>query len=174
MENQSKQQTAILYSQNMDGKMHNSWQGMRKYFAYKICVNCNMKFKPVNHSEKRFMGARFCSISCSKKKENAMWVPGAKEKMIETLKKIGHRPVYHGGNGRQSTDAQLAMKYVLGDGWEIELVIPTKIKKLEKTYPTCYKVDIGNSDLKIAIEVDGSSHVGERKKLDYKKGKCTE
>ena len=41
--------------------------------------------------------------------------------------------------------------------------------KKAKTHPTCYKVDIGNEALKIAIELDGQSHYGKRKELDAKK-----
>lgn len=42
-------------------------------------------------------------------------------------------------------------------GWPMEVVIPTGIPK-GNGYPTCYKVDVGSKDLKIAIEIDGNSH----------------
>jgi hypothetical protein len=116
-----------------------------------------------------FGKARYCSISCSKKKENAMWVPGAKEKMAETLKRIGHRPSLIGGNWRGMTVPQQKIMSILKDGWVSELAIKTGVPRAEKTYPTCYKVDIGNEELKIAIEIDGQSHYGKRALLDKKK-----
>ena len=42
-------------------------------------------------------------------------------------------------------------------GWPTEVSIKTGMKR-GLGYPTCYKVDIGNVGLKIAIEVDGGSH----------------
>jgi len=40
----------------------------------------------------------------------------------------------------------------------MEVAIPTKMNRSDRLYPTCYKVDVGNVHLKIAIEVDGPSH----------------
>lgn len=42
-------------------------------------------------------------------------------------------------------------------GWPTEVPIKTNMKR-GLGYPNCYKVDIGNPELKIAIEVDGGSH----------------
>jgi very-short-patch-repair endonuclease len=39
----------------------------------------------------------------------------------------------------------------------MEVAIPTKMGR-HSGYPTCYKVDIANRDLKVAIEVDGHTH----------------
>ena len=51
----------------------------------------------------------------------------------------------------------------------MELAIPTR-KPRGSGYPTCYKVDIGNETLRVAIEVDGQSHYS-RRSLDAKKDK---
>jgi len=144
------------------------------HLAYKICENCGIHITPTRkgvwvQSKPSFMTTRFCSISCSKKKENAMWVPGAIEKMTNTLKAIGHKPIKKGGNGRELTEPQKIMLNILGESWVAELPIKTMIPKSLKIYPTCYKVDIGNLEKKIAIELDGSSHSGKRKLLDIKK-----
>ena len=65
---------------------------------------------------------------------------------------------------------QLALLHALGDGWEAELAIKTHAGHLNGVYPNCYKVDIGNSELMIAIEIDGGSHSSlERKTQDEKK-----
>lgn len=41
-------------------------------------------------------------------------------------------------------------------GWKTEVAVSLGPK--QQGYPTCYKVDIGNHFLKIAIEVDGNCH----------------
>jgi hypothetical protein len=92
------------------------------------------------------------------------------KKMIATLRAIQHTPIQRGGNGKLLPLAQLAMLHALGGGWVAEHPIPTKQGR-HSGYPTCYKVDIANPDLMIAIEIDGSSHrLLSRKKLDQKKG----
>ena len=58
---------------------------------------------------------------------------------------------------------------LLPEGWEFEVAIPTKHPKKEHVYPTCYKVDLGNRTLKLAIELDGNTHYGKRYLLDQKK-----
>lgn len=179
MEAVSEQPTTILYSPAADGNQPGNWQGEMVSRAYKICQHCGADFWPWQkirddgtktvQSKPLFEKARFCSISCAKKKENAMWVPGAKDKMSATLKKIGHRPLRVGGNGRGMTAPQETMLSMLPPGWEPEVAIPTGIKRAMKTHPTCYKVDIGNRSMKVAIELDGNTHYGARKDLDKKK-----
>src|ERR1019366_4034849 len=53
-------------------------------------------------------------------------------------------------------------------GWR-PLAIPTGEKR-GSGYPTCYKVDVGDLASKVAIEVDGKSHLtAKRKAQDRKK-----
>jgi len=83
-----------------------------------------------------------------------------------------------GGNGKL-TKPQLMVCAMTG--WEPELVIKTashlKIGERKKwcekqKIPHAYKVDVGNKDLKIAIEVDGKGHTNPKKiKIDQKKEK---
>jgi very-short-patch-repair endonuclease len=53
----------------------------------------------------------------------------------------------------------------------MEVAIPTGNKPRDGSgYPTCYKADVGNHLLKIAIEVDGKGHKWKKGKLrDLKK-----
>lgn len=83
------------------------------------------------------------------------------------LRAMGWKPVVQGGNGRGPTVQEQALAAALG--WNMNVAIPTRIPK-GHGYPTCYKVDVGNSDLKFAIEIDGDSHCAlSRKAQDLKK-----
>ena len=59
-----------------------------------------------------------------------------------------------GGNGRGPTRPQLALAAALG--WPME--VPVSCGKRKAGRPACYKLDIAEAALKIAIEVDGESH----------------
>lgn len=73
-----------------------------------------------------------------------------------------------GGNGKL-TIPQKTLSAVLN--WEMEVAIKTSsVKDQFNCLPTHYKVDIGNRELKIAIEVDGRSHTTKKWKfLDKRK-----
>lgn len=76
---------------------------------------------------------------------------------------------YRGGNGRPLPQAQRILLAALSEEWIAEYPISTKMPR-DSGYPTCYKVDIGNPQLKIWIELDGKSHKQpERKIMDKKK-----
>jgi len=90
-------------------------------------------------------------------------------KVKAKLKKIGHKPIRRGGNGRLLPLPQLALLHALGGSWQAELAILTK-KKRGSGFPGCYKADIANKEKMIVIEVDGPSHSTiERRKADAKK-----
>lgn len=74
-------------------------------------------------------------------------------KTHQKLLASGYR-MLNGGNGRGPTRPQLLLSRVLG--WPIEYIVPTKGLP---GYPSHYKLDIANPELKIAIEVDGVSHL---------------
>jgi hypothetical protein len=76
-------------------------------------------------------------------------------------------PQVRKGNGRGPTECQQRLADLLG--WQMEVVVPTRIPR-GNGYPTCYKIDVGDAELKVAIEVDGQSHCAlERKAQDAKK-----
>ena len=82
------------------------------------------------------------------KKNNPMHCTKNVKKMLNTRRINGTLHVWageRGGNGK-FTPAQVLLATSLG--WEMEVAIPTKSKS---PYPTCYKVDVGNRDLKLAI-----------------------
>jgi hypothetical protein len=102
------------------------------------------------------------------KKNNPMLNPKTVEKMKKKLK--GRTFLSRGGNGK-ITPQQETIFNLLGEGWVMELPILTKeYIGNQKSLPNSYKVDIGNSSLKIIIEIDGKSHTTKKwKYLDKRK-----
>lgn len=92
--------------------------------------------------------------------------PVVREKISRQLKAMNHRPSVRGGNGQGMTPPQSMLLEILGDSWQAELCV--SLGKRTPGYPTHYKLDLGNSDLKVGIELDGNSHYS-RKALDRKK-----
>ena len=90
------------------------------------------------------------------RKTNGMSRPEVRAKVSVKLRAMGWKPSVRGGNGKPMPLGQQALAAALG--WPMEVAIPTGRKKAERMYPTCYKVDVGNEALKVAIEVDGNSH----------------
>lgn len=74
----------------------------------------------------------------------------------------GHR----GGNGIL-TEPQILLALALG--WSTEVVVPTGNSPGWNGFPSNYKVDIGNPELKIAIEIDGKGHNGKEAYLRDRK-----
>jgi hypothetical protein len=71
-----------------------------------------------------------------------------------------------GGNGRGPSFAEQTLLDALGEGWVWNHPVATG--KRSEGYPTCYKIDIARPASKIAIEIDGHSHRG-NKEVDAKK-----
>lgn len=91
---------------------------------------------------------------------NPMHNPEVRKRMSQTKR---GRPwtVEQGGNGRPPPVAQAALAGSLG--WAMEVIVrtgnPPWGKKHRKGTPSHYKLDIAEPTLKIAIEVDGGSHL---------------
>lgn len=143
------------------------WKSVRIFTASKTCECCGTIFRPwikrdntggvVSYmKEKEWKRQRFCSISCSKKAENAMWIPSVREKVRQTHQRRGVQPQVRGGNG-QLTKPQKQLLEKLGRGWVAEYVVTTD-RPRPKRMPNNYKLDLANPSQKIAIELDGISH----------------
>jgi very-short-patch-repair endonuclease len=106
------------------------------------------------------------------KRKNPMHNPKSREKMRTTLRAMGWKPPVRGGNGQPLPVPQLLLACALG--WETEYPVALGITKINpQRLPACYKVDIANPTLKVAVEVDGMSHQAlERRKQDRKKEKA--
>ena len=162
------------------GLRPNNWLWERSLIAKKTCKHCATEFQPHRwknkagriyvQTEKSWDAQEFCSIACGKKAKNPMKREAVRNRVSATLKRIGHKPTIRGGNGTALTEAQSALLRILGGGWKAELAITTGLGKKSLGYPGSYKVDIGNQEKKIAIEVDGKSHnLITRRALDKKK-----
>jgi hypothetical protein len=93
----------------------------------------------------------------------------ARAKMSATLQAMGHKPTVRRGNGHGPTEAELAVANALG--WQTNVVVRTCMPR-GSGYPPAYKLDVGNRELMIGIEVDGLSHSAlERQAQDAKKEK---
>jgi hypothetical protein len=97
---------------------------------------------------------------------NPMSDPKVREKVSKKLREMKHAPKNRGGNGKPLTVPQQILLESLEGNWVPELAI--SLGKRKEGYPTCYKVDLANEIMMIAIEVDGNSHYS-RKTQDAKK-----
>jgi len=86
---------------------------------------------------------------------NPMRRPEVRAQVSKTLVAMGWGPIQRGGNGRPPTKAELLISAALG--WQTNVIVPTRVPR-GNGYPTHYKIDVGDPDLKIAIECDGLSH----------------
>ncbi len=94
--------------------------------------------------------------------------PKVREKISKKLQEMGHRPHVRGGNGKRMPVPQRMLLEALGESWTAEYA--QSLGPRQQGYPTHYKIDIANPEAKIAIEVDGFSHVAmERRAQDAKK-----
>ncbi|MDY7026695.1 MAG: DUF559 domain-containing protein [Spirochaetota bacterium] len=100
------------------------------------------------------------------KRNNPMKNAESRNKMIQTLKKNGHKPLKRGGNG-QYTSQQIKIAEALG--WEMEVAVPTAESSLLGDYPNSYKIDVADSCSRIGIEVDGHSHLKKKQKKEDRK-----
>jgi hypothetical protein len=95
--------------------------------------------------------------------------PGVSEKISNSLK--GRTFLSRGGNGA-ITKQQLALQSLLRLGDEsLEYPILTApVAGGFVSLPPAYKVDIGIPEIKLAIEVDGRSHIAKRQRwIDHRK-----
>lgn len=101
------------------------------------------------------------------KERNPMHDTDTRAKVSATLRSMGWGPTQRGGNGRGPTEPQKTLSEVLG--WPTEVVVCTKMPR-GSGYPTNYKLDIGEPELMVGIEIDGSSHCSrKRQEQDAKK-----
>lgn len=176
MELKSDARQTTPSSPPLAGRKRGSWEWERASLASKTCEHCGATMRPYEYRryprwemEHTFKKRRFCGKSCARKSENPMHDAAAREKMKTSLKRIGHQPSQRGGNGRPMPQAQAVLLELLGPAWHPEFVVRTGAKRGEGI-PYCYKIDIADPVLRVAVEIDGGSHAGlERKEQDERK-----
>jgi len=127
------------------------------------CIVCKKDF-----IKKTSSSPKVCSIVCQSilssvrmTEKNPMLNKEVRNKVSDTLKRIGHKPIKQGGNGRgNTTEQQLLYDELIkiNKSFVCEYIFKTKGLNEEKIYPTHYKIDIALEELKLAIEIDGTSH----------------
>src|SRR6266542_1184157 len=88
--------------------------------------------------------------------DNPMKTLECRKRVSDSLKAIGWKPTVRGGNGTGPTKAEQQLHE-----WFPKGILNYGIKtgmKVGSGFPTCYKVDLGFPDLKLAVEADGGSH----------------
>lgn len=127
----------------------------------KRCLCCGKEIRPKIYknrpmSQKAWNLQRFCSISCSKKVENPMFLAGVVEKVSMKLKEIGHQPRIQGGNGKKLTKAQQVLLKKLNAVPEYA-VITTEQQRIDGA-ANCYKLDVALPSMMLGIQLDGNTH----------------
>jgi very-short-patch-repair endonuclease len=165
----------------------NALQNNRKPLIKKECIWCKKIFY-IPSSGFTSQNRKFCSRLCSAKdrSSNPDWVKkisiastgrlgywtGKKRPNMIGNKfgfKKGHIPsnkgkkgmtfLSRGGNGQITKQQQILWEALNIPKESLEYPIPTKsVKHLFECVPTCYKVDIGIPEKRLAIEVDGKTH----------------
>ncbi len=101
------------------------------------------------------------------RRTNGMHRPEVRADVSRKLVAMGWGPTVRGGNGTGPTRCELLLSEKLG--WPTNVIVKPGMGR-GNGYPTHYKLDIAHEGLKIAIEVDGNSHmVIDRKIQDLKK-----
>ena len=171
-------QPTIQSLPTVDGAGLESWKRVRAFSAVKMCACCGNEFRPLAKTlkgelrvvkEHLWEKQNYCSISCSKLHRNCTAQPGIREKLSISMKAAGHMPRQRMGNGSGLTYPQQQLLNVLGNGWVAEHPVETGLPR-SSGMPRVLKLDLANAELKMGIEVNGSSHrMTDRRVQDIKK-----
>jgi len=160
------------------GQLNHKYKSYNNFLQQtkRTCIVCNTIFYYPPYRKQNI-----CSSKCNgkisslrMKNKNPMNDINTRLKVSETLKKMNHKPLIQGGNGRGATLEQLKLynEIIKNDNsFTMEYILKTGVNNIKKyNCPTHYKIDIASAIHKIAIEVDGSSHKSIKvKECDKKK-----
>lgn len=113
------------------------------------------------------------------KTNNPVYMPGVVERTkASRIKNGSYVNHFMYGNGKISPYEYVAKDYLQDFGFKYNISIPLKSmrdKYPERMYPTNYKPDFTNIELKICIEIDGPTHLYKSNQMkDKKKTECLE
>src|SRR4030042_4465108 len=119
----------------------------RDYFLQTGRIYCSVECgkMAIKESSAKTMAATNRKYASSRmKKKNPMYDPKIRGKMSSTLRKIGHKPIKQGGNGKEMPVPQKMLMTALGEGWKEEFVFPTKSFYHKKDVPTTHNQDMAH------------------------------
>lgn len=149
------------------------------------CTECGLPADLSGHRlpQWKHTGRAYCGLECSKRyrarrssetmsrtnlqyasermtARNPMKRPEIRKKVSESLRGINHKPPIQGGNGKDLPLAEKFLFTLFGSmGFVPQLAIRTYQKRGNALgVPPTYKPDLGNPEMKIALEADGNSH----------------
>lgn len=103
---------------------------------------------------------------------NPMKNPETVQKVVDTLRAIGHKPSVRGGNGHGVTAPQKLLLDAFPEAVAEYAINTAPVREHYEVIAKAYKVDLAFLREKVAVEVDGSSHkVLVRQEQDRRK--CT-
>jgi hypothetical protein len=153
---------SVHYKNSISQPKYKIKNGRKRKIFNGNCIVCNSEFESTVKNQKT------CNLKCAGSlssirmtEKNPMLNKETRDKVSDTLKKIGHKPIKQGGNGRgNTTEQQLLYDELIkiNKSFVCEYIFKTKGLNEEKIYPTHYKIDIASKELMLAIEVDGVSH----------------
>lgn len=112
------------------------------------------------------------AFSARLRTDNPMFNPETRRKASESLRAHGRKPPGGYGFGQQVAPAQafLASHVTM----ELEyLIVTTTIRHLIENLPTYYRADLADPLRKLVVEVDGKSHLAQKRRIsDAKKDKA--
>ncbi len=158
----------IVNPLKLENRKRSSYHATGRYYCSE---KCSMAYRRKKSSEamsktnKKYASERM-------KINNPMKRPEIRKKVSDIHKERGHKPKIQGGNGRGLTIPQKMLLDLLSDEWIPEYVVKTNVCRDNNPlkYPPCYKIDIANPKIMVAVEVDGASHHPlSRQAMDKKK-----
>ena len=102
----------------------------------------------------------------ARRKNNGATYPETRAKLSATMKRIGKRPPVRGGNGTGLSPCERLLAEATGLS---PSTVPTGKGCRAAGLPSHFKLDLADPTIKLAIEVDGNTHYGDRKAADARK-----
>lgn len=131
----------------------------RRCWTKKFCTHrCGLK-----HVASLKVGKKRPDSAARMRNNNPMKDQAVRDRMVKTKTANGTLREWkgeRGGNGKTTPQQQKLFESLASQDprWCLEFVILTGRPKKDREYPTCYKVDIGLPEEKLAVEVDGPTH----------------
>jgi hypothetical protein len=129
--------------------------------------------KQIAAMRKKYYDNEEWRLMISERTKEAMHRPSVRRKHLKGLKRALEKygPNFRGGNGQPITPTVSHYAELLEPlGYVREFPVKTRGHGTDHRVPTCYKVDFGHPERKVAVELDGTLHRNvHQQKKDRKK-----